>query len=98
MSGIVGLLNLDGAPVDRGMLARMTEYLGFRGPDTRCVQAAPCAGLGHALLRVNDGSEHEEQPLTLDGGEWIVADARIDARDDLMAALRAIEQNLSPHA
>jgi asparagine synthase (glutamine-hydrolysing) len=45
------------------------------------------AGLGHALLRLNDGAELE-QPFTLDGGLWIVADARIDARADLAAALQ----------
>jgi hypothetical protein len=27
MSGIIGIVNLDGAPVDRLLLARMTDYL-----------------------------------------------------------------------
>ena len=33
MSGIVGIINLDGAPVDRGLLREMTRSMGFRGPD-----------------------------------------------------------------
>ncbi len=87
MSGIAGLVNLDGAPVDRCLLERITASLAFRGPGTRCAQPAPSVGLGHALLALTDGSGHDEQPLTLDGREWIVADARIDARPDLEAAL-----------
>ena len=39
MSGIVGLLNLDGSPVDGSLLGRMTEYLAFRGPDSQRVRA-----------------------------------------------------------
>lgn len=30
MSGIVGIMNLDGAPVDRDLLKRMTEFLAYR--------------------------------------------------------------------
>lgn len=89
MSGIVGLLNLDGAPVDGALLGRMTEYLAFRGPDRRRVWAASNVGFGHALLRLTDESGREDQPFTLDGRRWIVADARVDARQDLVAELRA---------
>ena len=32
MSGIVGILNLNGAPIDRTLLARLTNFLLFRGP------------------------------------------------------------------
>ena len=31
MSGFVGVLNLDGLPIDGSLLSRMTEYLAFRG-------------------------------------------------------------------
>ena len=89
MSGIVGLVNLDGAPLDRGLLARMTACLAFRGPDRQAMEVAANAGLGHTLLRIPGESEREAQPLTLDGRRWIVADARLDARTDLVAALRS---------
>ncbi len=33
MSGIVGLINLDGQPVDGQLLQRLTGFMAFRGPD-----------------------------------------------------------------
>ena len=92
MSGIVGMLNLDGSPVDAALLGRMTEYLAFRGPDRQRVRVMKNVGFGHALLRITEESEREQQPFTLDGRQWIVADARVDARQDLIAELRAREQ------
>lgn len=89
MSGMVGLLNLDGAPIDRSLLDRMTAYLAFRGPDRQRVHVAGHVGFGHTLLKITDDSALEEQPFTLDGRRWIVADARVDARPELLAGLRA---------
>src|SRR5438876_4139153 len=89
MSGLVGMLNLDGAAVDGSLLARMTAYLAFRGPDGQRVQVTKNVGFGHALLRITEESANEAQPFTLDGRRWIVADARVDARQDLIAELRA---------
>ncbi|HTM02383.1 MAG TPA: asparagine synthase-related protein [Vicinamibacterales bacterium] len=88
MSGFVAMVNRDGSPIDARLLHRMTEYLRFRGPDDCGVEVAGPVGLGHALLRVTDESTHEHQPFTLDGRRWIVADARVDAREALIAALR----------
>jgi asparagine synthase (glutamine-hydrolysing) len=87
MSGIVGLLNLDGAPVDRHLLGEMTDFMAFRGPDARHIWADGNVGFGHTLLKTTDESEHERQPFTLDGRLWIVADARVDGRRDLIAKL-----------
>ena len=92
MSGIVGILNLDGSPVDGDLLGRMTAYLGFRGPDRQRVWAMNNVGFGHALLRITEESAREEQPFTLDGQRWIVADARVDARQDLIAELSMRER------
>ena len=89
MSGIAGMLNLDGAPVDVKLLEDMTASLAFRGPDRQCVRATKNVGLGHALLRLTEESGRDEQPFTIDGRKWIVADARVDARDELIAELRA---------
>ena len=88
MSGIVGILNLDGSPVDGGLLDRMTAYLGFRGPDGQRAWGRKNVGLGHTLLRVTEETGREAQPFTLDDQRWIVADARIDARQGLIADLR----------
>lgn len=89
MSGFVAMLNLDGSPVDGRLLGRMTDYLAFRGPDRQRVRLTNHVGFGHALLKTTEESEREEQPFTLDGRQWIVADARVDARQDLIADLRA---------
>jgi asparagine synthase (glutamine-hydrolysing) len=89
VSGIVGIVNLDRAPVDRRLLARMTQSLAFRGPDAQSVMIEGATGFGHTLLRSTDEPEHERQPLTLNGEAWIVADARIDARQDLIENLKS---------
>jgi asparagine synthase (glutamine-hydrolysing) len=89
MSGIVGILNLDGAPVDRTLLQRMTDFMKFRGPDEQRIWVDGNVGFGHTLLRTTFESEHEHQPFTLDGKVWIVADARVDAQDELIAKLNA---------
>jgi asparagine synthase (glutamine-hydrolysing) len=85
MSGIVGLINLNGAAIDRGLLLRMTEYLAFRGPDGQRLQLAHNIGFGYAFLDLGDPSR--EQPFTLDGRHWIVGDVRVDARQDLIGEL-----------
>lgn len=88
MSGYVGILNLDGAPVDRRLLERMTDFLAFRGPDAREIHCEGELGLGHALLRVIcEPAEPPRQPAVLDDRFWIVGDARVDARAELVGKL-----------
>jgi asparagine synthase (glutamine-hydrolysing) len=94
MSGIVGILNLDGAPVDRQLLQRLTDFQSFRGPDTKQIWLNGNVGFGHTLLKTTDESEHEIQPFTLGDGVWIVADARVDAQQELMAELQAKGQQI----
>ena len=88
MSGIVGIINLDGAPIDRHLLHRLTNYLSFRGPDAQLIWSDENVGLGHTLLRTTCEAETEQQPLSLDGKVWLTADARIDARDELIEKLK----------
>ena len=89
MSGIAGLLHLDGSPVDVTLLRRMTGTLAFRGPDAQDVWTSGPVGFGHTLLRTMDESAREHQPLSFDGQVWITADARVDARAELVAKLGA---------
>src|ERR1700680_220735 len=99
MSGIVGIVHFDGAAVDRHLLGSMTAFTAFRGPDAQEIWMGDNAGFGHALLKTTDESEHERQPFTLDGRIWIVADARMDARRELIPKLKAKgHENLSPDA
>jgi asparagine synthase (glutamine-hydrolysing) len=94
VSGIVGILNLDGAPVDRRALARMVEFLAFRGPDGEHIWIDGPVGLGHTLLKTTNESDREQQPFMLDSKFYAVADARIDARLDLVAELKAKGHNV----
>jgi asparagine synthase (glutamine-hydrolysing) len=98
MSGIVGLLNLNGAPIDRTVLERLTNFLRFRGPDAQRIWFRGPIGLGHTLLKPEAGSGEDHQPLSVDGSAWIVCDARLDGRRDLIALLQSCGQPCSPGA
>ncbi|MDX6500236.1 MAG: hypothetical protein QOG23_3496 [Blastocatellia bacterium] len=87
MSGIVGIINLDGAPVDRDLLTRMTKFMSYRGPDAQEIWIDGNVAFGHTMLRTTWEAETEIQPLTLDGKVRLTADARIDGRKELIAEL-----------
>ena len=89
MSGIAGILNTDGSPVSQDLLLRMTEFLRFRGPDAQNTWFSSEVGFGHALLDTSGKTPTERQPSSHDGTAWIVADARIDARAELVENLRS---------
>ncbi len=68
-------------------LQGLTDFLTFRGPDAQQIWVDGPVGFGHTLLKTAEESETEHQPFSLDGATWIVADARLDARADLIAKL-----------
>src|SRR5437667_4720914 len=98
MSGIVGILNTDGAPVARDLLSRMVEFLRFRGPDAQNVWCDLEIGFGHALLDTSGVGSKDDQPCSIDGRVWIVADARVDARTELTDKLRSFGIRVPPGA
>ena len=87
MSGFVAILHYDGSPVDTRVLRRLTDSLAFRGPDAQEVWSTGPVGLGHTLLRITREGDEDQQPLSLDGKSWIVADSRVDARKELLSSL-----------
>ena len=87
MSGFIGIFNTSGAPVDSELLERLTESLTFRGPDAHATWCQGPVGFGHTLFRTTWEAQNEQQPFTLDQQVWIVADARVDARRDLVKNL-----------
>lgn len=95
MSGIVGIMNLDGAPVDSKLLSAMTGFMAFRGPDGQKTWREGSVGFGHTLLRTGPAMESDVQPASLNGKLWIVADARIDARAELIEKLRSKDAAVS---
>lgn len=86
MSGICGIVQSD-TPIDRRLLARMTEFLRSRGPDAHGEWAEGSVGLGHTLLRTTLDSTSGTHPCTLDGQVWVTADARIDGQAALLGSL-----------
>ena len=97
MSGIVGIVNFDGAPIDRDLLARLTDSMTFRGPDAQEIAIDGHAGFGHTMLRTMCDIATEKQPLTLDGKIWLTADARLDGRDELIEKLRLPHNRSKPN-
>ncbi|HXX19669.1 MAG TPA: asparagine synthase-related protein [Candidatus Acidoferrum sp.] len=87
MSGVVGIFQRDGAPVERALLESLTHSLAYRGPDGQEVWADGSVAFGHALLRTTAESLGESQPASLDRRYWITADARIDCRAELESQL-----------
>jgi asparagine synthase (glutamine-hydrolysing) len=89
MSGIVGIVDFGGEPIDATILRSLTDQMTFRGPDGQQVWHDGAVGFGHALLANTFESEHDHQPLTLGNDIWIVADARIDDQATLIEAIRS---------
>jgi asparagine synthase (glutamine-hydrolysing) len=88
LSGIVGIYHRNGAPMERARLQPLMDFLAYRGPDSRECWMEGSIGLGHAMLRTTRESVGERQPASLDGRFWIVADARLDSRTELIGELQ----------
>ncbi len=63
MCGICGIVRLDGSPVDHGVLGRLTDAIGHRGPDGDGTYAEGPVGLGHRRLSIIDLSTAASQPM-----------------------------------
>jgi asparagine synthase (glutamine-hydrolysing) len=99
VSAIVGIYALDGQPVDRSDLERMTATLAHRGPDGEGLWAEGPVGLGHRMLWTTPESLWERLPQGNETSECtgapllvLTADARIDNREELISRL-----GLRPH-
>ena len=74
--------------MERALLQSLVNFLSYRGPDARGSWMEGSIGLGHALLQTTRESSGERQPASLDERYWIVADARLDCRAELIAELQ----------
>lgn len=89
MCGIAGKYNLDGVPVDAGLLRRMASTIHHRGPDDEGVYVHGAFGMTMRRLSIIDlGGGH--QPLSNeDGSIWITFNGEIynylELRDELLA-------------
>ena len=88
VSGIAGIFNRDGRPVNPADLNRMLDTIAHRGPDGSGIWHDGSVGFGHRMLWTTPESLHEKLPYyRSDAYVAITADARIDNRDELMGAL-----------
>jgi asparagine synthase (glutamine-hydrolysing) len=88
MSGVFGFIRLDGSPADAAELTRQKKALAHLGPDGADQWREGPAGLGAVRLRVTQEDCADRQPLVdPDSGLAFVADARLDNRDEIAAAL-----------
>jgi asparagine synthase (glutamine-hydrolysing) len=88
MSAIFGLFRFDGGAVSRSDLERMQRVLQHLGSDGSHLVLAGGVGLGHCLARVNTEDSFESQPVhDSERDLTLVADVRLDNREELAAAL-----------
>ncbi len=88
MSGIFGILNLDGKPVAREHLDAMRDSMAYWGPDGSSVWQEGHVGLGHLMLFNTPEARYESLPLHHSAsGVVLTAHARIDNRDELISDL-----------
>src|SRR5438105_3534458 len=90
MSGIAGIFNRDGQPVERSLLTRMTRVIAERGPHGVDHWIEGSIGLGFRMLETTPESLLERQVLLDDSGALcLVLDGRVDNRAELRAAMEA---------
>ncbi|MBI5411262.1 MAG: asparagine synthase (glutamine-hydrolyzing) [Nitrospirae bacterium] len=88
MSGILALWNLDGQPIDRRLLRRLTDVIAHRGPDGAGVWIRGAVALGHRMLYTTPESLREKQPLCDETDNLcLTLDGRVDNRKELRADL-----------
>jgi asparagine synthase (glutamine-hydrolysing) len=86
MSGICGIFQFGGSPVERRDLDRQLARLSHLGPDRVSAWSAGPIGLGHLMMRITREDRFDAQPLR-DSALTLAADLRLDNRDELAAAL-----------
>ena len=90
MCGIAGLFHLSSpAPIDAGLLHRMTGALSHRGPDGDGFHVEPGVGLGHRRLAIIDVDGGQQPMFNEDGSVVIVFNGEIYNHAALRARLLA---------
>lgn len=88
MSAVCALLRLDGGTAQADMLAPVLTNLAARGPDGSMLRSDGTAALGHALNATTPEALDEPMPWRHGPSGCIIsADARLDNRAELIAAL-----------
>ncbi len=86
MSAIWGVVDLEGRPVDQGLLERMSAALAHRGLDGEGLWTEGPVGLGHRILETTSESLNETEGPP---GLYLVLDGRVDNLEQLGGATDA---------
>ncbi len=79
MSGIAGIIRFDGAPVEPGLVEKMTAAMPYRGPDGIHHWVKGSVAMGQCMLHTTPESLEEIQPLTNEDESLVlVMDGRLD--------------------
>ena len=88
MSGIAGIYQRQGEPVQLEQLSSMIDAMAHRGTDGSKIWHQENTGLGHLMLHTTPESLTEELPFCDRLSDTVItADARIDNRDELIDLL-----------
>jgi asparagine synthase (glutamine-hydrolysing) len=89
MSALAGIWNFDGNPGAGEACARMLAAQAIYGPHDNTQWNAGAIALGRRLFRTLPEDAYDRQPLSGGGGRYtLVADLRLDNRDDLIRDLQ----------
>lgn len=92
MSVQAGIWNIDGAPVDRDFLARISQSLAGFGPDGEVTYFGGPVGMLYRPFHTTPEARVEYQPYISAGGKVITWDGRLDNRDELIPQLSHLFQ------
>ena len=88
MSGLAALFHRDGRPVGEASVWAMLDAIPYRGPDGQTVHCSESVGLGSARMVITQEDQRESQPIVSPRtGCILVADVRLDNRDELLSRL-----------
>ena len=88
MSAFAGIFLRDNCPAASESLHPALAHLAPFGGDTQTLTAAGSAALVHVGRHTTPESLYETFPLRSERGDWLVADARLDNRAELIRLLR----------
>jgi asparagine synthase (glutamine-hydrolysing) len=87
MSIQAGIWQLDGAPADRALLARLSQDAAEFGPDGETIRVDGPLGMLHRPFHTTQETRLERQPYVTARGSVITWDGRLDNRDELATRL-----------
>jgi len=87
MSGICGVVNFKGQPINKDTLKKMVEFIDYRGPDGINYFVEDNVGLVNLAFNTTPESLLEKQPL-ISADLILTADARVDNREPLIKVLK----------